>query len=195
MGAGKTAAYRAAYKPADERAPSVYSNAKRIAKHPGIAAEVAQLRLRYMPAEGTMEALYQHALATMVDLTNSDDPRTRFAAACWLYQEAKEHKRLTASTPSRDTADRALEVLRGLYQKLEASDKPGEPFVLDVAEENEGMGAKVEGTSSVKSSTVSDTIGADEIQVPLNTPVNAEAYKRVPIPGYYPRRFRTVRVR
>jgi hypothetical protein len=198
MGAGKTAAYRTAYKPADERAPSVYSNAKRLAKHPGVAAEAAQLRLRYMPAEGTMEALYQHALATMVDLTNSDDSRTRYAAAAWLYQEAKEHRKLVASTPAGNASGRALEALRALYKNIQEPNEGTEPIAWDASDEHAAMDsgagkALAPEEEHVAHESVPQLTTADEGRA-LAAPANGLVFKTVSVPGRFPPQFRKVSV-
>jgi deoxyxylulose-5-phosphate synthase len=130
MGAGITAAYRAAYGPSNPGAPSVYSNAKRAAKLPQIVTAVSELRLRYMPAEADMQALYHHGLATMVDLTNSDDPRVRFVAAKWLCEEAAAQRKVAATTDAAELESQ-LATLRQLYQHLESAHS-AEQVVMEI---------------------------------------------------------------
>jgi hypothetical protein len=119
----------------------VYVNAKRIAKLPHIATAVAELRLRYMPAEASMEALYQHGLAVMLELTNSPDSRARFAAAAWLCKEASARKDAAASTAALEQ-QRLLESLRELYRKITALTAANDQFV------GEGDEGEAEGVAS-----------------------------------------------
>ena len=81
-------AYRRAYQPSNDRAPSVYANAKNIAKLPhrrGGRRATATLRA----GGGRHASVFRHDLAVMVDISNSDDPQVWVAAAKWLCEEAR----------------------------------------------------------------------------------------------------------
>jgi hypothetical protein len=144
------AAYREVYKPANDKAPSVYQNAKRAAKHPGIAARIQELQLELLPAPEDMRAVYGHGLATIIQLSiSSEDSRVRLRAAQWLCAEAE--KRETLEAGKRETLEAArtpnpqevLSQLEALYRKAlpeheplveEVSDEEGVPPAKSVAE-------------------------------------------------------------
>jgi hypothetical protein len=198
MGAGKTEAYRRAYAPANGRAPSVYSNAKRVAKLPQIAAAVAELRLRYMPAEADMEALYRHGLATMVDLTNSSDPRMRLAAATWLCREAAEHRRAASDTAAEEQQS-LHEKLRALYRNIEEHPLSGEQLVMEIDEGDENLQCTRQMPVEQWSVPLA-TDGSPESPSPGEQPgpepsAGQPTYELVPIPGRHPPEFKRIRLR
>src|SRR5215467_6823200 len=128
VAAGSTlvSAYREVYRPANDKAPSVYQNAKRSAKHPGIAARIKELQLELLPAPSDLKAIYDHGLATMIQLSNScEDDGVRWKAARWLCEEAErqaEKRRVleAARAPGerrRESDQRIIPELRALYAK------------------------------------------------------------------------------
>ena len=71
-------AYREVYKPANDKAASVYQNAKRSARHPGIAARIKELQLELLPDPGDVRAIRAHAMAVIVGLSlNAQDEKVR----------------------------------------------------------------------------------------------------------------------
>jgi hypothetical protein len=195
MGKGKTAAYRAAYSPANGKLPSVYSNSKRTAKLPHVAAAVAELRLRYMPAEASMEALYQHGLAVMLELTNSDDARARFAAARFLCEEAGERRKAASSVDP----EPLLQKLRELYQTLHDDSCIDEQQVADIEVEDgelepggqvaaESVNGKLEALETAECNSADEHVGPQVVE-------SETAFELLPVPGRYPPQFRRVRVR
>jgi hypothetical protein len=118
------AAYREVYKPANDKAPSVYQNAKRAAKHPGIATRIRELQIQLLPAPEDMKAVYAHGLATIIQLSNfCEDSRVRLRAAQWLCAEAERRKALEAEKRESSEAARTpnsqevLSQLEALYRK------------------------------------------------------------------------------
>jgi hypothetical protein len=184
MGAGKTEAYRRAYRPPEERAPSVYVNAKRIAKLPHIASAIAELRLRYMPTEASMAALYQHGLATMVDLSNSDDPRARFAAAKFLCDEAREHREVVTSTAAAEQ-DRLLEGLRELYRRIQGRSGDAEELNTDGKEQAGRVaeaGEPIEACGSTEEIEIASDAESPEEQLGAERPGDEPVF----VPGRFP---------
>jgi len=98
-------AYREVYKPANEKAPSVYQNAKRAAKHPQIAAQIKALQTQLLPGPDDVGRIRGHALSVAIRLSvSSEDDRVRLKAATWLYQEAEKWTALEAARPRNQAA-------------------------------------------------------------------------------------------
>jgi hypothetical protein len=135
VAAGKplVTAYREVYKPAHDKAPSVYQNAKRAARHPQIAAQVKALETQLLPGPADVAKIWGHALSVAIRLSvSSQDDRVRLKAATWLYQEAEKWEALEAARP-RDQREEVLSELRGLYEK--AFSKPVPPSLVEVVDE------------------------------------------------------------
>ena len=120
-------AYREIYKPSDEKAPSVYQNAKRAAKHPQIAAQIKALQTQLLPGPDDVAKIRGHALSVAIRLSvSSEDDRVRLKAATWLYQEAERWRALEAFPPRNQAArpgdERATIIaeLHALYQRAPA---------------------------------------------------------------------------
>ena len=116
MGKSLADSYREAYEPANPTAVSVYSNARRARKHPGIARRIAELQVRLLPGPEDMKALYQHALAVATQLTLvGDDDRVRLRAAQWIAGEAEKRGKLAEE--ARKLRDEDLEKLQEILAK------------------------------------------------------------------------------
>ena len=132
-------AYREVYKPANDKAASVYQNAKRSARHPGIAARVQELQLELLPDPGDVRAIRAHAMAVIVGLSlNAQDEKVRMRSAEWLHEETgrqiAEQERLEGArvVPAANSPEAIFEELRGLYQKaLPEAAREQEPLVVD----------------------------------------------------------------
>jgi hypothetical protein len=135
VAAGKSlvSAYREVYQPANAKAPSVYQNAKRSAKHPGIAARIRELQVELLPAPADMKAIYAHGLAVMIQLSiTSEDARVRLRAAEWLCAEAEKREKLEAVQPrNQHQLDKIFSELHDLYRKAPTQ----EPLVEVVSDE------------------------------------------------------------
>jgi len=134
-------AYREVYKPANDKAASVYQNAKRSARHPGIAARIKELQLELLPDPGDVRAIRAHAMAVIVGLSlNAQDEKVRMRSAEWLHEETgrqiAEQERLEGArvVPAANSREAILEELRGLYQKaLPGAAQEQEPLVVEAA--------------------------------------------------------------
>ena len=134
-------AYREVYKPANDKAASVYQNAKRSARHPGIAARIKELQLELLPDPGDVRAIRAHAMAVIVGLSlNAQDEKVRMRSAEWLHEETgrqiAEQERLEGArvVPAANSPEAIFEELRGLYQKaLPGAAQEQEPLVVKAA--------------------------------------------------------------
>jgi hypothetical protein len=139
VAAGKSlvSAYREVYQPVNGKAPSVYQNAKRSAKHPGIAARIRELQVELLPAPEDMRAVYQHGLAVILQLSiSSEDPRVRMRAAQWLCSEAEKREKLEAvKARNQNQLDEIFSELHDLYRKAPTQ----EPLVISQEEGPQGV--------------------------------------------------------
>jgi hypothetical protein len=150
---GKTLAdaYRVAYEPKNPMAASVYPNSRRAVKHPAIAARIQELQVELLPAPGDMKAIYQHGLATIIQLSIScEDSRVRFRAAEWLCQEAEKQLKQEADEQPRGECDEIrrdeiISELREIYRKALPDQAPLVEVVGEVTAADE-----VEGTTSTE---------------------------------------------
>jgi hypothetical protein len=111
MGKSLADSYRESYSPANPKATSVYSNARRARKHAGIARRIAELQVKLMPGPEDMKALYQHALAVATQLTVlGEDDKVRLRAAQWIAGEAEKSGKL--ADEARKLREEDLEKLR-----------------------------------------------------------------------------------
>jgi hypothetical protein len=220
VAAGKplAVAYREAYKPANDKAPSVYQNAKRSAKHPGIAARIKELQLELLPAPSDLKAIYDHGLATMIQLSNScEDDGVRWKAARWLCEEAErqaEKQRALEATKvperRRESDAEIVAELRMLYAKAFGKRQPELlETVNDWAADGQSGEAPAENLPQVAgplaevaagSGPVCGEAEAPEPGHPATVEVSLVAEKLNPavqfrmerIPGYFPARYRRV---
>jgi len=130
MGRSLADSYRAAYEPGNPTAVSVYSNARRARKHPGIARRIAELQVKLLPGPEDMKALYQHALAVATQITLlGEDDRVRLRAAQWIAGEAE--KRGNVAEEARKLRDEDLEILKEFLAKTDRNH--GEPAAANEA--------------------------------------------------------------
>jgi hypothetical protein len=132
-------AYREVYQPGNGKAASVYRNAKRSGKHPGIVAQIEAMQLKLLPAPEDLKAVYAHGVATIIELSNScEDGKVRLSAAQWLCAEAErqaEKRRVLEAGKKEEREQPQEEIiaeLRALYRKA----LPERPeLVVEVKEE------------------------------------------------------------
>ena len=176
-------AYRQAYEPSDDKAPSVYSNAKRAARHPIIAARISELRLELLPAPEDMRRVYEHGLATVIGLSiTAEDARVRLRAAQWLCAEAEKREKLPSETVSRAPAESmpteaVIASLRALYQRAGMSPVAEEPLVVEVAEDE-----------VLEAGVAADHETGEEGLPPAEQESAPMSYRA--IPGQFPQKFR-----
>ena len=115
LGGSLVSAYRAAYVPANPKAPSVYTNARRARKHPGIARRIAELQVKLLPGPEDLKAVYRHALAVGLQLSIlGKDDRVRLRAAQWVAAEAEKGEKLAEE--ARKLHDEDLEKLQQILE-------------------------------------------------------------------------------
>ena len=129
---------------ANGKAPSTYRNAKRAAKHPGISARIEELELEPCPAAKDPQALYEHGLATIIQVSKSpEDRRVQLQAAQWLCAEAEKRARLEALRLEKvrppERREDVIAELRAIYQRALPNSDPA-PLVEEVRAEAEGEG-------------------------------------------------------
>ena len=175
--------------------------AKKTAKHPRVKAEIERLMLELLPQVQDMRAAYEHALSTVLRLTiEGTDDRLRFDCARWLRAECEKNQQLIDGHATSEiqeeleTGRRALAILHTLYEQM---DRPPaeDPLTLET---EEGMALSTTGdlvltpreltiSAAVKGTQEPDSRGTED------EPHSDPRTKRVPIPGSFPPRFRTVR--
>jgi hypothetical protein len=200
-GRSRAKAYATAYPDQRMKKGTLEVEAKKAAKHPKVQAEVARLTLQLLPPVEDMRAAYQHAFSTVLRLTiESPDERLRFDAARWLRAECEKNKQLACGQATSEVQEelesgrRALAILRRLHEQM---DRP-------VAEEP----LTQETEKGMLLSTTSDLVQTPrEVPTPVevkgrqepdsgrpeNEPHSGPRTKRVPVPGSFPPRFKTVR--
>jgi len=206
VAAGKplVTAYRETYKPSNDKAPSVYQNAKRAAKHPQIAARIKALQTELLPSPDDVAKIRGHALSVAIRLSlSSPDDRIKLKAATWLYQEAEKWAALEAAKP-RDHAARPgderatiIAELSALYRKALPDREP--PLVEEVrsaptAYEAEGMPASEMELPEESSMELScETAAVEDVEEPVAT-MAPEQYtmERTTPAGFFPAKFRKV---
>ena len=137
LGKSLADSYREAYEPTNPTAVSVYANARRARKHPGIARRIAELQVKLLPGPEDMKALYQHALAVGTQLSLlAEDDRVRLRAAQWIAAEAE--KRGKIAEEARKLRDDALEELQAILDSPaedEAPEKSAEEILAELRQE------------------------------------------------------------
>jgi len=144
VAAGKplVAAYREVYQPANGKAPSTYRNAKRAAKHPGISARIEELELEPCPAAKDPQALYEHGLATIIQVSKSpEERRVQLQAGMWLCAEAEKRAALEASRLEKvrppERREDVIAELRAIYRRALPDSDPA-PLVEEMRAEAGG---------------------------------------------------------
>jgi hypothetical protein len=177
MGKSLADSYREAYEPTNPTAVSVYSNARRARKHPGITRRIAELQVRLLPGPADMRLLYDHALAVATQLTMlGEDDRVRLRAAQWIAGEAEKRGKLAEE--ARKLRDEDLETLQEILGK--ADQNHGRLTVED--EESAKSGAEI----------LAELRQAHPVEPEVPKPPAPEiryVEKCVSPPGHFPARF------
>jgi hypothetical protein len=198
-GLSKTAAYGAAY-PNNMKRGTRETAAKQAAKNPRVKAEIARLTLELLPPVEDLHAAYEHAFSAILKLTlESRDDRVRFDAARWLRAEVERQEQKLAATRPEPEAERMLAALRALYARIEGC--AGAPvqaleMVTEVADADGSPAVPTETTMSapeVHAEAEGSEMGDDcsDTEKPSAQP----EFRRVPIPGHHPPKFKTIRVK
>jgi hypothetical protein len=196
-GLSKTAAHAAAY-PNNMKRSTRDTAAKQTAKNPRVKAEITRLTLELMPPVEDMRAVYGHALSVIVKLsTESSDDRVRFDCARWMRAECERQEQLLAASRPEPETERMLGALRALYAEIEGY--AGAPtqaleMVADVANTAASPAEPLEITMASVHAEIEEPKGDDEISDTEESSAQPE-FRRLPVPGHYPPRFKTIRVK
>jgi len=141
-GKAQTAAYKEAGYATNGKPRTAVRNARALAQNAEVRASIREMQLQLLPAPGDMKAVYEHGLATILQLTKCEDSKVRLAAAEWLCAEAEKQaeKRKTLEAEKRETLEAAgtgdprelLSQLEALYRKALPE---LEPLVEEVSDE------------------------------------------------------------
>jgi hypothetical protein len=147
-----------------------------------------------------MRAAYEHAFATVIKLSiESRDDRVRFDCARWLRAECERQEQLMAAARPEPEAERMLAALRALHARIEAcASAPAQPLemVEHVADADGSPAVPPEITMAASEVEA----GPGESERPDDCSDTEESsdqpeFRRVPIPGHHPPKFKTVRVK
>lgn len=207
VAAGKSlvTAYRETYKPADDKAPSVYQNAKRAARNPKIAAQIKALQTELLPGPDDVAKIRGHALSVAIRLSvSSEDDRVRLKAATWLYQEAEKWTALEEARPCgqaarpRDERATIIAELHALYRKALPDREPRlVEEVGSAAGAEEAEGAPVDEVELPEESSIeaSCETAAEDVEAfgATTTPAPARyTMVRTTPAGFFPARFKRI---
>jgi hypothetical protein len=180
--------------------------AKQLAKETLVKDEIERLSVSLLPKVENARACYEHAYGTIVKLTiESPDDRLRFDCAKWLRAEYEKRALLTADTvmepTSKGTPDSTEEVLaslRRLYTK--AMIPPAVENPLTLAVDAEGVTPEADARSSealneppeVPRAEESESLepGSAENEAWADGPEEKPVFRRVPVPGHFPPKFK-----
>jgi hypothetical protein len=202
-GQSRAKAYAIAYPNQRMKKSSLEVVSKKAAKHPKVKAEIERLLIQLLPPVQDMRAAYEHAFATVIKLSiESRDDRVRFDCARWLRAECERQERLLAAVRPEPEAERMLAGLRALYARIEAgrSATGQAPLVIaGDAADADGDGATAEPPTTAVDA-VEVHVEAGESQRPDECSDAEESsappeFRRVPVPGHYPPKFKTIRTR
>ena len=200
-GQSRAKAYALAYPNQRMKKSSLEVVSKKAAKHPKVKAEIERLLIQLLPPVPDMRAAYEHAFATVIKLSiESRDDRVRFDCARWLRAECERQEQLMAAARPEPEAERMLASLRALYAKIQGSASHPAQAELDMA-------GKVAGAAGSPAEPPTTSVDAAEVHVETGESgrpdecSNAEEssaqpeFRRVPVPGHHPPRFKTIRVK
>lgn len=191
-GLSKTKAHAAAY-PNNMQKATRQVAARRLAKRPGIKSEIERLTLQLLSPVEDMQAVYHHAFSTIVQLTlESADDRLRFDAARWLLAESERREQLAqrreklVEKAAPERTETVIAQLRQLYAVAGLSPRDTEtPLVVEVNAESE---------SEAEESAEAD-VDPVEAESSADSHKNEPLFRREPVPGTFPQRFRKVPIR
>ena len=133
MGKSLVGSYREAYEPSDPTAASVYANARRARKHPGIGRRIAELQVTLLPGPADLKALYLHALSVATQLTVlSPDDKVRLRAAQWIAGEAEKREKLAEEARKPHGVEELLKILETPAAEDEVPVKSGAEILAEL---------------------------------------------------------------
>jgi hypothetical protein len=200
-GCTKVDAFRQAYPSGQRTKGTEWEGAKRVARHPAVAAEVQRLTLLRSPHDAAIQA--EHVSARLLELSKSSEPSIALRAiAQWgKLAEAGLLKSPTTSAKQSDAADRPIETariieeLRGLYQEALGPDWQHRNELVASSNaggtdgQSEHYAAPLNSPTDAASEPFPLEVQIDSAPDSLQSPGDAEL---VAIPGWFPPRFRRV---
>jgi hypothetical protein len=122
-------AYRLVYEPGDPKALHVYRNARRLSRHPVVAAKIREFQQQLFPALEDAEAIQNHACGVAYHLSmNASSERVRLRAAEMLFELSEKLQAARGATPGQE--GRALTELRRLYRRMTALGDKEKPVAI-----------------------------------------------------------------
>jgi len=218
-GKAQTAAYKEAGYATNGKPRTAVRNARALAQNAEVRASIREMQLQLLPAPGDMKAVYEHGLATILQLTKCEDSKVRLAAAEWLCAEAEKQaeKRKTLEAEKRETLEAAgtgdprelLSQLEALYRKALPELEPLVEEVSDEMADGQAWEAPAESLPNLAepllkvAAEAAPGCGEDEAPQPGDTAtmeVSLVAEKLSPpvqfrmerVPGFFPARYRRV---
>jgi hypothetical protein len=198
-GKTQTVAYKEAGYTTNGKPRTAVRNARALAQNAAVRVSIREMQLQLLPAPGDMKAVYEHGLATILQLTKCEDSKVRLAAAEWLCAEAEKQaeKRKTLEAEKRETQEAArtsdpqeiLSRLGALYQKALPAQ---EPLVEEVSDEEDAPPAKSV-AEFLEEISQPPPMEAEVPQPPAPEPRYEE--RLVSKPGHFPPQFMKVPVR
>jgi hypothetical protein len=116
-GSSKAAAYKAAYTTTHSSPKTVARNTMRTAKNPAVRAEIDRRTLLNLPKGFDNDQLWRHAVAVLIQLSDSAPDPVRLKSAIWLADAANAMQPLKSSNV---TQEQALQKLREVYRKVQS---------------------------------------------------------------------------
>ena len=197
-GKAQTAAYKEAGYATNGKPRTAVRNARALAQNAEVRASIREMQLQLLPAPGDMKAVYEHGLATILQLTKCEDSKVRLAAAEWLCAEAEKQaeKRKTLEAEKRETLEVAgtgnpqevLSQLEALYEKA----LPAQELLVEVSDEEDPPPAKSV-AEFLDEISQPPPMEAEVPQPPAPEPRYEE--RLVSKPGHFPAQFMKVPVR
>jgi hypothetical protein len=200
----KSAAYRSVYSAKGTPATQAV-NAYKLSRKPKIRAEVDRLlRQRACPADDYAR-VRDVAVAGLTEiLIQEPDPRLRVKAGSILLDYANTGLRLHPEPTDKERKyDEIIHLLDELMQERQlTASREQEPLAVEVERTDAGLlplqaGDEALGGGDLKAEPPV-TAGPGNLEAPMNAETKdsapEEGFKVVPVPGYFPPRFRRIRV-
>jgi hypothetical protein len=173
--------------------------ARKTAKHPRVKAEIERLLLQMLPAVSDMKRAYQHSFAAILKLSiDSTSEQMRFKCACWLRRECERQSQLLAAVRPEPEEERMLAALRTLYVQIEGgASHPAQALeMVDDVADADGSPAEVAETTMAAAEVHGEAEDSERDDDHCEEEESSQpAFRRGPVPGHYPPKFKTIRVK
>jgi hypothetical protein len=159
------------------------------------------LTLELLPPIQDMRAAYEHAFSTIVRLTiESPDERLRFDAARWVRNEFERREQLMAAVRPEPEAERLLAALRSLHTQIEGGvSYPAQAALEIVGDVKDADCSPAEPPTTSVGAAENHAVDEDSEKSDERTGAEASSaqpvFRREAVPGHYPPKFRSIRVK